>query len=164
MSDFLRPFAHCFDWQSEPANTGCGAKNAFTLYVIQLALFTFFPLFFPAFFRATNNCHQWITSVLRKTTLGCLTKICISKKQVELNKLRQTVPFKMTNLFYLLFFSFLCFVFRYARAYRAYEWLRPYYHRWCGSVQNVYEVYESLSDFLFIGLDHAKPWTKKRFQ
>ena len=67
---------------------------------------------FPAFSRATNNCHQWITSVLRKTTLGCLTKIYISKKQVELNELRQTVPFKMTNLFYLLFFSFLCFFFQ----------------------------------------------------
>ena len=39
-------------------------------------------------------------------SFGCLTKIYISKKQVELNELRQTVPFKMTNLFYFLFMFF----------------------------------------------------------
>ena len=33
------------------------------------------------------------------------------KETRELNELRQTVPFRMSNLFYFLFFSFLCFFF-----------------------------------------------------
>ena len=78
-------------------------RSRFTSYSLLLSPFSRFFLEPPII--ATNE------SVLRKTPLGCLAKIYISKKQVELNELRQTVPLKMTNLFYLLFFSFLCFFF-----------------------------------------------------